>query len=146
MTVQTIMDIAGGRPATTRPDAPIVEVADMLVEAGTGALVAEDADGSVAGIISERDLVRGLREHGEGLLSMRAEALMTRAVVTCSVEHEVEDVMRLMTENAIRHIPVVDADGGLVGMVSILDVVRSRLAAVETDYGTLRNFMDTRIE
>jgi len=146
MSVQSIMDIAGRRPATTRPDAPIAEVAEMLADAGVGALVAKGADGSVAGIISERDIVRGLREHGEGLLAMRADALMTRSVVTCSAENDVEDVMRLMTDNAIRHIPIVDADGGLVGMVSILDVVRSRLATVETDYGTLRNFMDTRIE
>lgn len=146
MNVQSILERAGAPPVTTRPDAPVAEVAETLADDGTGAVVACEPDGAIAGIVSERDLVRGLREHGERLLAMRVDDLMTRSVVTCSPEHSVEDVLRLMTENGVRHVPVVGSDGALAGVVSILDLVRSRLAEVESDYGTLRTFMETRIE
>ncbi len=146
MNVQSVLERAAGPPLTTRPDAPVAEVAETLADDGTGAVVACDPNGSIAGIVSERDLVRGLREHGERLLAMRVGDLMTRSVVTCSPEHSVEDALRLMTENGVRHVPVVGDDGALAGVVSILDLVRTRLAEVESDYGALRTFMETRIE
>ncbi|MFQ5784405.1 MAG: CBS domain-containing protein [Alphaproteobacteria bacterium] len=146
MRVEAIVTSNNAPVVTTRPDAPIAEVAEALAAEGSGAVVARDADGKLAGIISERDLVRGLKEHGDRLLGMRADELMTRSVVTCAPESSVENVMELMAAHNIRHIPVVDMDEVLVGVISILDIVRSRLAEVETEYGTLRDFMTTRIE
>ena len=104
-----------------------------------------DDAGGLTGIISERDIVRGLARHGAGLGDMTVGELMTRDVITCAPDNSVEDVMKLMTEHRIRHLPVV-GDGGLLGVVSILDIVQSRLSEVETDYDVLREFMSTRIE
>ncbi len=130
---------------TTRPDTMIADVVQTLTVERIGAVVVTGDDGKLAGIISERDVVRGLNEHGANLLGMRVEELMTRSVVSCAPDSSVEEVMTQMTSNRIRHVPVVD-DESLVGVISILDVVQSRLVEVEPDYGTLRTFMATRIE
>ena len=130
---------------TTRPDTLVTDIVQTLTVERIGAVVVLSDDGKLAGIISERDIVRGLHEHGAKLLGMRVDELMTRSVVSCAPESSVEDVMTQMTSNRIRHVPVVD-DETLVGVISILDVVQSRLVEVETDYGTLRTFMATRIE
>ena len=145
MEVARILTSNGSKVVTTRPETTIAEVAQTLTVEGIGAVVATDDDGKVAGIISERDIVQGLHKHGADLLEMRVGALMTRSVVTCAPDNSVEDIMKLMTSHRIRHIPVVD-DEALVGVISILDVVKSRLAKVESDYDTLRTFMLTRIE
>ena len=130
---------------TIATDRTIAEVAHTLAGTRVGAIVATDTSGKLAGIISERDIVRALNEHGAALLAMRVEELMTSSVITCTPDSSIVEVMKLMIEHHIRNLPVLE-DGVLVGVVTILDVVRSRLAEVETDYGTLREFMATRIE
>ena len=108
-------------------------------------MVVTDDDGKLAGIISERDIVRALNERGAGVQELGVSELMTHSVITCTPENSIGEVMELMTSHQIRHLPVVDGDA-LLGVVSILDIVKSRLSEVETDYSVLRTFMSTRIE
>jgi len=97
------------------------------------------ADGkSIAGILSERDILRALAEHGAGLLALKAEDLMTREVVTCSREETLQSVMVKMTHRRIRHLPVVE-QGELVGIISIGDAVKSRLEEAELETSVLRD-------
>ncbi len=134
-----------GKVITVGTDAKIADVTRTLAVEGLGAVVVMDDDGKLAGIISERDIVRALNERGAGVQDMGVGDLMTRSVITCTPENSIEEVMELMTSHQIRHLPVVDGDA-LLGVVSILDVVKSRLSEVETDYSVLRTFMSTRIE
>jgi CBS domain-containing protein len=101
--------------------------------------VSEDGTG-VDGILSERDIVRSLAEHGTALLSLPVEDLMTRRVITCGPEDTVEELMSLMTERRIRHLPVLDG-GRLCGLVSIGDIVKNRLEEVEYEATSLRSFI-----
>ena len=130
---------------TIGDDHSITEVAGVMADHGLGAVVVTGDGGKLCGIISERDIVRALNRHGAATQDMRVAELMSSSLITCEPENSVEDVMKLMTEHSIRHIPVLQ-DGALVAVVDILSVVRSRLSEVETDYGTLREFMATRIE
>jgi CBS domain-containing protein len=105
-----------------------------------GAAVVTGDEGTVVGIISERDIVHGLSERGADLLNMRVGDLMTRAVVTCRPEQSLEDIMREMTSSRIRHLPVLQ-DGEMVGIVSIGDVVKNRLEELEKESGALRDYI-----
>ncbi len=145
MELSEIIASREGRLITVGVDEKIAEVTRTLAVERLGAVVVMDDDGKLAGIISERDIVRALNERGAGVQELGVSDLMTRSVITCTPENSIEDVMELMTSHQIRHLPVVEADA-LVGVVNILDVVRSRLSEVETDYSVLRTFMSTRIE
>ena len=145
MKVSEILTADDKDVVTIGDDHSITEVAGVMADHGLGAVVVTGEGGKLAGIISERDIVRALNRHGAAMQDMRVAELMTSSVITCEPENSVEDVMKLMTEHGIRNLPVLQ-DGALVGMVVILSVVRARLAEVETDYGTLREFMSTRIE
>ena len=140
MTVATILESKGDRVATTRPDATVETVAHRLRIEGIGALVVSEDGRRVAGIISERDIVRGLAEHGSEALTMPVSALMTAGVTTCMPETTVNQVMSRMTRGRIRHLPVT-VDGRLVGIVSIGDVVKHRLDEMETEVQTLRDYI-----
>ena len=140
MTVAAILKSKGDRVATTRPDATIETVVHRLKLEGIGALVVSEDGRRVAGIISERDIVRGLAEHGEALLAMKASELMTTGVVTCEPDTTVNQVMARMTRQRIRHVPVV-VDGRLGGIVSIGDVVKHRLDEMETEVRVLRDYI-----
>lgn len=142
MEIAQILKGKGDRIVTTRPDATIAEVVETLQREGIGAVVVVDRDGALVGIISERDIVRGIPTHGAGLLTMRVADLMTREVVTCVPEDRVESVMREMTEGRFRHLPVL-RDGALVGIVSIGDAVKSRLQELETETSLLRDYISS---
>jgi len=111
-----------------------------LKERNIGALVITTDDGRLAGILSERDLVRGLPEHGADLLALKVKDRMTADVTTCSPDDRVDAIMKLMTEGRFRHLPVVE-DGRLAGIVSIGDVVKSRLEELESETTTLRQYI-----
>jgi CBS domain-containing protein len=102
-------------------------------------VVSEDGD-HVVGIISERDVVRGLAEHGAELLDMKVADLMTKNVKTCSPEDDLKHVMTEMTRSRIRHLPVTE-DGRMCGIVSIGDVVKTRLDELETETNVLRDYI-----
>ncbi len=144
MKVQAMLDAKGSEVATTRPDATIATAIDILKLKKIGALVVTDSGGDLAGIISERDIVRGLVDHGAELLKMPVADLMTRSVKTCNPGHNTDDVMAEMTRSRIRHLPVLDG-GRLCGIISIGDVVKNRLEELEAETSVLRDYIGGRV-
>lgn len=140
MNVEAILRTKGRQVATIAPDAAIEEAVRLLGTRSIGALVVSTDGAAVDGIISERDVVRGLVDHGGRLLSMRVSELMTRRVITCTPADTIDQLMSRMTERRIRHIPVLD-DGHLCGIVSIGDVVKNRIEEVEYEATSLRSFI-----
>ncbi len=140
MLVRHIVSVNGADVATVRPDATIADAAKLLKERNIGALVVTTEDGRLAGILSERDLVRGLPEHGADLLALKVKDRMTADVTTCTLDDRVDDIMKLMTDGRFRHLPVVE-EGKLAGIVSIGDVVKSRLEELESETTTLREYI-----
>ena len=140
MNVETILAGKGRDVLTIAPDAVIADAVRLLGAKGIGAVVVS-ADGKVvAGILSERDIVHGLAEHGGALLVRRVDELMTRDVETCSGRDTDQEVLALMTERRFRHVPVVE-DGVLVGIVSIGDVVKSRLDGIASEAEAMRDYI-----
>ena len=123
-----------------RPDSYVSTVVSLLKLKGIGALVVSDDGKTVSGIISERDVVRGLAEHGAAVLELSVADLMTANVRTCRAGMKVTEAMAEMTSRRIRHLPVVGA-GGLEGIISIGDVVKQRLDELETETSVLRDYI-----
>lgn len=140
MNIHGILSTKGSTVTTVRPDATVGEAAELLVAHRIGALVVSTDGSEIAGILSERDLARGLASHGAPIIDLAVEELMTREVITCALTDSVDRLMAVMTERRIRHVPVVE-DGGLVGLVSIGDVVKSRLDDLETETATLHEYI-----
>jgi CBS domain-containing protein len=140
MNVETILRNKGNWVATIRPDATVAAAVDLLNRERIGALVVSEDGERVDGILSERDIVIALAEHGEDLLSRPVDQIMTHTVTTCDPSDSVEKLMAEMTNRRIRHFPVV-ADGRLIGIVSIGDLVKSRLDEVEFEADSLRSFI-----
>ncbi len=140
MLVRHIVSVSGADVATAPPDATIADAAKLLKERNVGALVIVTEDGQLAGILSERDLVRGLPDHGADLLALKVKDRMTAEVTTCNPDDRIDGIMKLMTEGRFRHLPVVE-EGKLVGIISIGDVVKSRLEELESETTTLREYI-----
>ena len=128
-----IADVLAGKGSSVLTVAPGSSVADLLAAlAGRNVGAAVVLDGArIAGIVSERDVVRGLHRKGAALLSAPIVDIMTTVVATCRAHDDVESLTVLMTEKRIRHVPVVDNAGILTGIVSIGDVVKSHIDEVE---------------
>ena len=142
MKVAAILKGKGDTVVTATPEDTVASVADILKREGIGAVVVRGAGGSVAGILSERDIVRAIPAKGADLLESRVADLMTRDVITCTPDTEVDEVRKLMTEGRFRHVPVL-ADGKLAGIVSVGDVVKLRLDELEAEAGALRSYIST---
>jgi len=140
MWVGAILKAKGSRVVGTTPDTSIAEVSRLLSAERIGAVLVRDENGAIEGILSERDIVRTLAREGAATLDLPAKQLMTRAVVTCSPEDTVAQVMEMMTHHRIRHLPVLQ-QGRLVGMVSIGDVVKARIGEQEEEVEGLRAFV-----
>ena len=140
MLVRHIVSVNGAEVVTARPDSTIADAARLLKEHNVGALVIITEDGRLAGILSERDLVRGLPDHGADLLALKVKDRMTAEVKTCTPDDRVDAIMKQMTDGRFRHLPVVE-QGKLVGIVSIGDVVKSRLEELESETTTLREYI-----
>jgi len=140
MTVARILAEKGRTVETVNPDMTIDTAIHRLAEKGIGALIVCGPDHALAGIISERDVMRALARDGGAAFDAPVSRYMTAKVVTCTRDAAIEDVMATMTEQRFRHIPVVD-DGRLAGIVSIGDVVKHRIAAVEADYQAMRDYI-----
>ena len=140
MHVATILRDKGSEVVTTTPERTIADTAKLLDEHKIGAVIVLDGDGAAAGVLSERDIVRGVARHGERALSMQVRELMTSDVVVCKPEDTVQEVMALMTVRRIRHVPVVQ-DGRLSGIISIGDVVKHRLGEIEMEAESLRAYV-----
>jgi CBS domain-containing protein len=134
--------VGGGAVATVSADATVGEALAHLVERNVGALVVT-ADGEhVDGVVSERDVARGLHARGADVLGDLVGTLMTAQVHTCTPATAVTDLTRLMTEHRVRHVPVLVA-GRLAGIVSIGDVVKARLDELETEREQLVGYIQT---
>ena len=130
MQVLDILETKGDRVVSIDTSATISDVAGTLSREGFGALLVKDDGGGLAGIISERDIVRSLAEHGPGALNLPVTDLMSRSLVTCSPEDSTEGIMTQMLESQIRHLPVV-RDGALIGIISVSDVVKTVLSELK---------------
>lgn len=137
MKVASILKAKGESVVTTPPDTTLSAVLWELRSKGIGALVVSQDGTSVLGLISERDIVHALAEHGSKLLGMRVSQVMARSIVTCTPEDSITKVMAQMTRHRARHIPVVEG-GTLRGIVSIGDVVKHRLDELELEANVLR--------
>jgi CBS domain-containing protein len=137
MKVASILKDKGESVVTTPPDATISTILWELRLKGIGALVVSQDGTTMLGLISERDLVHALAEHGPRLLGMRASQVMKEAVITCTPEDSITNVMAQMTRNRVRQVPVVEG-GKLRGIVSIGDVVKHRLDELELEANVLR--------
>ena len=142
MQVASILANKGRNVVTARPDSSIPEIAQLLKSKKIGAAVVVDDAAKVVGIISERDLVHGLARHGARLLDMQVGELMTRDVVTCRANLDIDSIMKEMTDSRIRHIPVVEG-GRLAGIISIGDVVKHRLDELEDEANQLKRYIAT---
>jgi CBS domain-containing protein len=134
-----ILAAKGAKVVSTRPDATIADVAKLLRREKIGAVVVMEAE-ALRGIISERDLARGLADHGADLLEMKVGQLMTRDVVTCTPDAGIDHLMQTMTEGRFRHLPVL-RDGKIAGIVSIGDVVKHRLDELEAETHQLQDYI-----
>jgi CBS domain-containing protein len=139
MRIADVLRTKGSAVATIDPDVPVSELLRALAEHNVGAIVVVGA-GGVAGIVSERDVVRRLHESGADLLSSPVSAIMTADVFTCSPTDTVDSLTVVMTERRFRHVPVL-SDGQLVGIVSIGDVVKSRIGQLEQSQDQLQAYI-----
>jgi len=140
MTVAALLRDKGRSVITTSATASIAGAVDTLVKHKIGALVVIDENDRIAGIMSERDIVRAIAGRGADVLNASIADAMTRAVVTCTESDTVDEVMARMTRGRFRHLPVVD-DGNLVGIVSIGDVVKARIEQVEREAEDMRAYI-----
>ena len=140
MQLSTIIAAKGDFVATIQPDATIADLVAMLAEHSVGALVVSADGRTITGIVSERDVVRAMT-HGAEVLSRPVASIMTTHVFCASPEGHVDELMHLMTDKRVRHIPVTDPDGVLLGIVSIGDVVKSRLGELEGERAALLEYV-----
>jgi CBS domain-containing protein len=138
--VSSVLKHKGHDVLTVGPQQTISSVVKLLAQNRIGALPVINPDGRLIGIISERDIIRGIAEHADRVLALPAERLMTREVKTCCSEDQLVDLMEVMTLQRFRHLPVIE-DGALHGIVSIGDVVKQRLEEVQSEAEQLRNYI-----
>lgn len=140
MNVAAILKQKGRAVATIPPTLTLIEAASRLTQRRIGALVVVDGQGEIAGIVSERDIIRVLAESGPACLTRPVTESMTHQVVTCQESDTLDELMSMMTARRFRHMPVV-ADGDLVGIVSIGDVVKHHVAEIEMEATAMRAYI-----
>jgi CBS domain-containing protein len=138
MKVADILKTKGSAVKTVRPDETAKVFAEHLRNERIGAMIVSRDGSTLEGIISERDLAYGLAAYGDRLPSMRVSELMTRLVILCTPEDTIAEVMTVMTQRRIRHLPVKDG-GRLVGIISIGDVLKHRLGEMQLEANVLRD-------
>lgn len=140
MNVAAILKLKGRAVSTARPDTNLLEIARRLSTKRIGAIVITSESGDVAGIISERDIIRVIGQRGASALDMPVSEVMTRHVITCHSATTLDELMATMTAGRFRHVPVVE-DDGLAGIVSIGDVVKHHVAEVEMEASAMRSYL-----
>ncbi len=140
MNVGAILGQKGRKVITVAAYASLLDVAKLLAENGIGCIVVVDEGGKVVGVISERDIVRGLGEKGHEVLKAPVAALMTEEVITCKERDTVDRVMAIMSSHRFRHMPVVENDQ-LIGIISIGDVVKTKIASAEMEAEAMREYI-----
>lgn len=140
MTVRTILEEKGFDVQTIAPEATLREATELLATKRIGAIVVTDTDRRVVGILSERDVVRVVGLDGAERLDDMVASVMTTRVVTCEGSETVHQIMEYMTAGRFRHLPVVQG-GKLIGIISIGDVVKQRLAEMERESHAMREYI-----
>ncbi|MDT5106843.1 MAG: hypothetical protein QOI25_4356 [Mycobacterium sp.] len=139
MRISDVLKNKGGSVSTVAPDMTVSELLDGLVTRNIGAMVVVGPLGLV-GIVSERDVVRKLHEFGVELLDRPVSEIMTAQVITCTPTDSVDSLSALMTTNRVRHVPVIEG-GELAGIVSIGDVVKTRMEELQTQQEQLEAYI-----
>jgi len=142
MLISTILHEKGGDIISVTATTSIEDVTKVLKERRIGAVLVLEDDGTIDGVLSERDIVRGLASNGTSVLKLEAKTLMTHDVITCTSAQDLRGAMKIMTKNRIRHLPIVD-DGKLIGLISIGDLVKYRIAEAEQEAEALRGYIAT---
>ncbi|MGE0063604.1 MAG: CBS domain-containing protein [Xanthobacteraceae bacterium] len=142
MTVTAILSAKGTEVVSIEPTATLADAAKLLAARRIGSLVVLGAGGRLSGVLSERDIVRMLGEHGAAALDQPVGQVMTRTVATCSPDEPIESIMERMTSGKFRHMPVLDQNR-LAGIVSIGDVVKDRLQAMERETEAMRDYIQS---
>ncbi|MGO9559844.1 MAG: CBS domain-containing protein [Acidimicrobiales bacterium] len=143
MRIANLLASKGSVVATIRPDAAIGDAVASLAEHGIGALVVSRDGEHIDGILSERDVVRGLHDQESGFLTQPVSSIMSSTVYTCSPSDDTDSLMATMTDRRVRHVPVVE-DGVLAGIVSIGDIVKTRIGELEKDRKELVDYINAR--
>ena len=123
-------------------DRTIAEAADTIAQNKIGALLVDDGAGTIVGILSERDIVRGMSQYGANLQDVKVSELMTSDLIRCAPGDTVNEAMAMMTDRRIRHLPVFDGEQ-LVGFISIGDLVKCRMMEVQSEAEALRQYINS---
>ena len=140
MNVEQLLSGKGHDVISVQPHRTLSEAIRTLSEKRIGAVVVMGADGALVGILSERDIIRALGASGAEALSSPVSRAMTAKVVTCRLETSIDELMEIMTSGRFRHVPVME-DGRVVGIVSIGDVVKHRVAEIEAESKAMRDYI-----
>ena len=139
MRISEVLHTKGADVVTITPDAGVRDLISLLAEHNVGALIVSTDGTTVDGIVSERDVVRHLHHDGT-VINNTVGAIMTTSVETCALDTPLDDLMKVMTERRIRHVPVVE-DGALVGIVSIGDIVKHRIDQLQFERDQLDSYL-----
>lgn len=143
MTVKAVLKNKGYSVISVEPTATVLEIAGIIAAQKIGAVLVLAGDGSVAGIVSERDVVKALARHAGQVVDLRADELMTRNVVTATPETSVDEAMEIMDAGYFRHLPVLE-EGKLAGIISVRDLVKYRIMQHEHDVESLKAYIAQR--
>ena len=141
MFISNILHRKGGDVISVEPDCTINDVARLLAERRIGAVLVMEGD-KLVGVLSERDIVRGVAISGSSILKDSVACLMTKNVITCSQHQHVNEALAMMTHRKIRHLPVIE-EGELLGLISIGDLVNARINEVEQEADALKSYISS---
>ncbi|MBL6954628.1 MAG: CBS domain-containing protein [Alphaproteobacteria bacterium] len=142
MHVERILALKGNEVISVRLDDTIGRAAGLMSDNRIGAVLVRDDEGFVEGVLSERDIVRGVARIGARCMDTSVIDLMTREVIYCQPEDDIDTIMSVMTEHRVRHLPVM-RDGHLLGIISIGDVVKFRIEEIEFEAAAMRKYIAT---
>src|SRR4051794_25399897 len=143
MNVEHILARKGREVKTIAPNASLEDALQRLREERIGALVVSTDGARIEGILSDRDILNAIADHGTAVLGESVGSVMTAKVFTCSRDDRVSRIMALITTRRIRHVPVVEKDGRLCGMISIGDVVKQRLDEIQGEADAMREYVQS---
>ena len=143
MNIALVLREKGNTIVSVRPDTPVMDLVAMITSRRIGAVLVLDGDGQLAGIVSERDVVKALAKQGTGIAALHAGDIMTRTVTTVTPQTTVNEAMELMDRGYFRHLPVLDK-GELLGIISVRDVVRAQIERHVEETEGLRSYIHGR--
>ena len=141
MTISAVLRQKGNAAISVTPETSVVEIARIMAARRIGAVLIVTASGQVAGILSERDVVKAVADRRNGVRCLAAEEIMTREVIMIGPDTPVEAALEIMDQGYFRHLPVCDTDGALLGIVSIRDLVKFRFAKQDHDVEALKAYV-----